>query len=171
MQFSSDLDELWSDFDHPDPNDISEISFCEYAELMFDIPAVVAHGTDTTQSFTARLDPIHHIAVQCFTQQWKTDKYVTLEGLMYNPHQHARYGQRLEQQQHRQHQRGCYCSPALACGRAIHVQVVEPSSRLVLEQRLEYHGYHIRAKSTAGDVLDLLDTQVLPNNPPQGVTD
>ncbi|KAL6854705.1 hypothetical protein ACO1O0_005830 [Amphichorda felina] len=68
-QFFEQLNERWNKLSHPNPNDISEISFCEYVDIIFNIPAVVAPGIDTAQGFAARLEPIDHIAAQFYTHQ------------------------------------------------------------------------------------------------------
>lgn len=168
MQFFQYLNEKWNDFDHPDPNDISEISFCEYVDIMFDIPAVVAPGIDTAQGFAARLKPIDHIAAQFPTNQWKTDEYVALEGPINTPAKGKAWGTNGNIINTNRWLTSLL--PRLTGARSM-----LKSMRLLIGSRLYHNDWTIigilRAqKNRVGDILDLLDNQVLPNNPPQGFT-
>ncbi|KAG7115614.1 Chitotriosidase-1 like protein [Verticillium longisporum] len=171
VQFFAYMDEKIDSVANPDPNASSnkkKISFCEYVNVMFDIDAIAAPGLDTARGFAAMLTPINHIAAQFPTHQWKTEEYVSLEAVINTPAKGKAWGtddniintsswltDRL---------------PTAAGARAM-----LKAMRALVGSRV-YHndgtvmGILRAQKARVGTVLDLLDTTLLPANPPQGFT-
>ncbi|EEY23441.1 chitotriosidase-1 [Verticillium alfalfae VaMs.102] len=170
-QFFAYMDEKIDSVANPDPNAISnkkKISFCEYVNVMFDIDAVSAPGIDTARGFAATLTPINHIAAQFPTHQWKTEEYVSLEAVINTPAKGKAWGTNGN----------IINTSSWLTGRlptAAGARAMLKAMRSLVGSRV-YHNDGtvlsiLRAqKARVGTVLDLLDTTLLPANPPQGFT-
>ncbi|KAL9948803.1 hypothetical protein ACHAQF_005536 [Verticillium nonalfalfae] len=170
-QFFAYMDEKIDSVANPDPNASSnkkKISFCEYVNVMFDIDAVSAPGLDTARGFAATLTPINHIAAQFPTHQWKTEEYVSLEAVINTPAKGKAWGTNSN----------IINTSSWLTGRlptAAGARAMLKAMRSLIGSRV-YHndGTVLRIlraqKARVGTVLDLLDTTLLPANPPQGFT-
>jgi chitinase len=170
-QFFAYMDERTDPVANPNPNaspNRPTVSFCDYVNVMFNINPVVAPGIDTAQGFAAQLTPIRHIAAQYPTNLWNANEYVSLESVINTPAKGKAWGtnnniidtsawmtQRL---------------PTAAGARSM-----LKSMRSLIGSRVYHNDFTVlgilRAqKARVGAILDLLDTTVLPANPPAGFT-
>lgn len=168
-QFFAYMDEKTDLLPNPNPNappNAAMISFCQYVDAMFNIPAVAAPGIDTAQGFGATLTPINHIAAQFPTHQWKTDEYVSLEARINTPAKGKAWGSPRD---------------IIRTDRWLTTLMPEPrgargmlkAMRLLIGSRIYHNDETVLAilraqKARVGAILGLLDTTVLPAHPPAG---
>ncbi|KAI1385205.1 uncharacterized protein F4822DRAFT_432054 [Hypoxylon trugodes] len=149
-QFFQHLDNSLGPFDNLDPNDKKrpKLSFCDLVRAHWDIAAVPIPGLDTSQGVGASLTPMDHIAQQYPTDRWKTDEKRT---------------------PNRQHVQMDTKQAAHAPGLGRGDQVYALSDWIAHVRDAHIRDILKRQKDRVGNVLDLLDTQILkanPRNPP-----
>jgi chitinase len=73
----------------PDPDQSapqgSFVSFCEYVDALWDVPAFVWPGEDTTGGIGKAWNPIMHIAAQYPTKTYKRSEFIALESAINTP--------------------------------------------------------------------------------------
>ncbi|KAK4128908.1 glycoside hydrolase family 18 protein [Parathielavia appendiculata] len=169
-QFFAYMDEKTAPVANPDPNapvNKRTISFCDYVNVMFDINAVAAPGIDTAQGFAAQLKPLDHIAAQFPTHQWKTDEYVSLESVINTPAKGKAWGT-----DDNIINTSSWLTDKLP--NAAGARAMLKAMRSLIGSRLYHNDWTVlgilRAqKARVGAILGLLDTTVLPANPPPGL--
>ncbi|GKT49647.1 chitotriosidase-1 [Colletotrichum spaethianum] len=81
------LDKKKSKLPDPKPNAAQgdTVSFCAYVDLLWDVPAFVWPGKDTTGGVGTAWNPVMHIAAQFPTRTFKTSEFVALESAINTP--------------------------------------------------------------------------------------
>ncbi|KAK6220004.1 hypothetical protein QIS74_05506 [Colletotrichum tabaci] len=168
-QFFAYMNERTDPVVNPDPNaspNRRTISFCHYVDVMFDINAVAAPGIDTAQGFAAQLTPINHLAAQFPTHQWKTDEYVALESVINTPAKGKAWGT-----DDNIINTSSWLTDKLP--NAAGARAMLKSMRSLIGSRLYHNNWTVLSilrlqKGRLGAIRGLLDTTVLPANPPPG---
>ncbi|KAH9209045.1 oviduct-specific glycoprotein [Leptodontidium sp. 2 PMI_412] len=156
----------------PDPQNPSQnIRFCEYVNKLFTVEVVA--NIDSAQGPSARASPLRHIASQFPTKTWHREEYLSLQSNINSRIKGKAWGD-LDKRvantdawiEDDENQVGLIYTPTGARG-------VYKIMRACLGSRM-YHNdpeplQILRdQKRRIGDILDLLDTTVLPANPPAG---
>jgi chitinase len=171
QKFFAYMNERTDPLPNPNPNappNAATISFCQYVDVMFNIPAVAAPGIDTAQGFGATLTPINHIAAQFPTHQWKADEYVSLEARINTPAKGKAWGTPRDIVKTDAWLTAKLPTPA---GARAMLKVM----RELIGSRIYHNDWTVLAilraqKARVGAILGLLDTTVLPAHPPAGFT-
>lgn len=167
FQYMDENTDLLPNPDPNAPNNEKMIKFCKYVEVMFEIPAVAAPNMDTAQGFAAVLEPMEHIAAQFPTHNWKADEYVSLEGQINTPAKGKGWGTPREIIKTEK-----WLTHKLRT--ATGAREMLKAMRSLIGSRI-YHNDGtvmtiLRAqKNRVGAILGLLDTTILPANPPPGL--
>lgn len=156
-------------FDHPDPTSTRKLTFCEFVDEHWDIPGVAIAGLDTSQGVGAALTPADHVAQQYPTHLWKVEEYVLLEHDINTPAKGKAWGgttRRGKEVQIIDTSRWMTQKLPTQAGAGEMIK----SMRYLIGSRMYHNDVHIRdilraQKDRVGNVLDLIDRQVLPNNP------
>ncbi|KAI0850294.1 carbohydrate-binding module family 18 [Daldinia vernicosa] len=169
QQLFAHLDLSLGPFDHPDPTVTRKLSFCELVQEHWDIPAVPIPGLDTSMGVGASLTPANHVAQQFPTNLWKTDEYVLLEHYINTPAKGKAWGGTTNEGAEMQIIDTSRWIQDLLITRQGASRMIK-SMRYLIGSRMYHNDFYIREilrrqKDRVGNVLDLLDTQILQANP------
>ncbi|KAK8093699.1 Glycosyl hydrolases family 18 protein, partial [Apiospora hydei] len=146
----------------PDPQAPAQnIRFCDYVQKLFAVQVVAS--IDSAQGGNAQASPIEHIAAQFPTYTWHAEEYIALQGNINGRIKGKAWGDLTKRRQparldlrRSRGERGFYKIMRLCLGSRMYHNDLEPLEILRKQKR------------RIGDILDLLDTTVLPANPPAG---
>lgn len=168
-QLFTQLDLKLGPFAHPDPTKNQPMTFCDYVNEQWDIAAVAIPGLDTSQGVGASLTPADHVAQQFPTDTWKTGEYVLLEHDINTPAKGKAWGGTTKLGKEVQIiDTSAWITKKLPTQAGASEMI--KAMRYLIGSRMYHNDVHIRdvlraQKDRVGNVLDLLDTQILPNNP------
>ncbi|KAI1172269.1 carbohydrate-binding module family 18 [Nemania sp. FL0916] len=163
-QFFDHLDDIFGPYSHPDPAMKEPITFCKLIEAQWNIPAISIPGLDNSNGIGTALTPIDHIGAQFPSNKWNADEFVVLEHIINTPAKSKAWG---TEAQIVNTARWMNKLSNMAGARAI-----LKAMRQLVGQRMYHNDVHIRQimqqqMRRLGNVLDVLDRQVLPHNPPK----
>ncbi|KAF7533915.1 hypothetical protein G7Z17_g13445 [Cylindrodendrum hubeiense] len=164
-QFFDHLNDTLGPFDHPDPSRKDQISFCELVRELWAIPAIAIPGLDTSRGNSAALSPADHISAQYPSTTWNSDEYVVLEHRINTPAKAKAWGEERQIVDTRRWEQRMLPNKRGA-------RAMLKSMRELVGQRMYHNDFYIRhvmgvQKDRIGNILEKLDTQVLPQNPPR----
>ncbi|EAQ84573.1 hypothetical protein CHGG_08587 [Chaetomium globosum CBS 148.51] len=170
-------------FPHPDPTQpaTTRLGFCELVNVLWDINPVVIPNLES--AFTGQaLSPYEQVVAQFPTTTWKVDEYVRLEKNINSPAKANAWGDNQVADFDKwiggdpnDYGSDVNLDTPVYTGLITTLEGAEKimkSMRAILGSRL-YHNHPtimaiLRAqKARVGEVLRRLDTEILPNNPPQ----
>ncbi|KAI2643596.1 carbohydrate-binding module family 18 [Xylaria nigripes] len=166
--FFNQLNNDLGPFAHPDPTKSSKLTLCELVQEHWKIPGIVIPGLETGKGVGVALTPADHVAQQFPTNKWKVEEYILLEHDINTPAKGKAWGGSNKDGSELQ----------IVSSSGWNKKLSEPDGaaemikamRYLIGSRM-YHSYFgvstilKNQKDRIGNVLDLLDTQILPANP------
>ncbi|RMZ82759.1 hypothetical protein DV738_g1689, partial [Chaetothyriales sp. CBS 135597] len=173
-------------FDNPDTTQPTKLSFCGLVKTQWNIGPVSIPGLETSQGMGASLTPMDHLAQQFPTHLWKTDEYVLLEKQINSPAKGKAWaGQPETGKRDRNGKRPAKEIQIITIEKWIRwletttgneaIQRADSmikTMRYIIGSRMYHNDPKIRSilkaqKERVGNVLKLLDEEILKANPPQ----
>lgn len=152
--------------DDPDPSKPlgSKVSFCDYVDILWKVPAFVWPGKDTQGGVGTAWNPIEHVAAQFPSKTFKRNEFVTLESAINAPSKTGPWADKKPWGDDKWTKEMAKYSKARS---------IFHSLRATMGSRIYQSNQKIRTimkdqTDRIGDVLDALDTTLLPSHPPAG---
>ncbi|OTB02455.1 glycoside hydrolase family 18 protein [Hypoxylon sp. CI-4A] len=168
-QFFAYLDRTLGTYDHPDPSVIRKLTFCGLVQEQWNIPAVSMPDLDTSMGVGAALTPADHVAQQFPTDKWKIEEYVLLEHDINTPAKGKAWGPTTKSGKETQIINTSRWIKTKLNTRQGAGEMIK-AMRYLIGSRMYHNDAAIRKilkdqRDRVGNVLDLLDTQILKEHP------